>query len=364
MSETFGPLSTSAVQRGAPWLRGDGSDADVVISSRVRLARNLAQFPFLDRCTAQQRQGVFAACREQLTRVGLAPQLMWADVHALPQIERTLLLERHLVSKEHAKATAAAGAEWPRGLCVSIPDEQLSVMVNEEDHLRIQVIRSGLALVEAWKQIDAADDRIESQLQYAFMPRFGYLTACPTNVGCGVRMSVMLHLPGLRLSGEIEKLRRAAKDLALSVRGYYGENTDAVGDLYQLSNQTTLGKSEEQIRQELERQILPQILEYERSSRRMLLEKRRRVVEDQVFRALGTLRNARLLAPEETMTLLSLVRLGILLGLITGITEQAVTQLFLLVQPAHMQRLLGRELDQQRRREARADLVRERLAGG
>lgn len=361
MSDTFGPLSPVAVQRGAHWLQGEGSDSDVVISSRVRLARNVVGTPFLQRATPEQRLRVLSCCRDHIMKVGLGRELLWVDVHKLPQTDRTLLVERHLVSKEHAKGGVGSGTDWPRGLCVSIPDERLSIMVNEEDHLRVQVIRSGLALDDAWRQITAVDDLIESGLEYAFSPRFGYLTACPTNVGCGVRMSVMLHLPGLKLTGELDKLRRATKELGLAVRGYYGENTDATGDLFQISNQTTLGKNEEQIRQEFEKHVLPLVLEYERASRVLLVEKRRRSTEDQVFRALGVLRGARLLSPDEAMAHLSLVRLGVLMGLVTDVPEQAVAQLLLLVQPAHLQRLLGREMDQQKRREARADLVRERL---
>ncbi len=363
MSDAGAPIQHSAVQAGAPWLRGDGPDSDVVISSRVRLARNLAGFAFLQRAKPVERQGVFAACRDHLTSVGLAKQVIWAEVHRLPQIDRTLLMERHLLSKEHSKGGAASGVDWPRGLCVSAPDERLSIMVNEEDHLRVQVLRSGLALTDAWQQIDAVDDLIEAGLEYAYSARFGYLTACPTNVGCALRMSVMLHLPGLRMTGELDRVRRATKELGLAVRGYYGENSDASGDFFQISNQVTLGKSEETIRRELEKQILPQVLEYERASRRLLLEKRRRATEDDIFRALGLLRSARLLAPEEAMAQLSLVRMGVLMGVVQGLTEQAVTQLFLLVQPSHLQRYLGKEMDQQRRREARADLVRERLGG-
>ncbi|CAN5733730.1 protein arginine kinase [soil metagenome] len=352
-----------AIERMVPWLAAGAPEGDAVISSRVRLARNLAGTPFLPRATPDQRRQVYALCRDHLSRAGLADRVGWIDVHALPQSDRTLLIERHLVSREHAKGGAGPGADWPRGLCVTIPDERLSVMVNEEDHLRIQAMRPGLNLADALTHASQADDMIESGLEYAFSPRFGYLTSCPTNVGCGVRMSVMLHMPALKLAGEIEKLRRAAKQLGLAVRGYYGEGTDAAGDLYQISNQTTLGKTEEQIRHDFERAVLPAVLEYERSSRRMLLEKRRRLVEDQVFRALGLLRSARLLAPEEAMTHLSLVRLGILMGLISDLDEHTVTRLFVLVQPSHLQRLLNQEMDQQRRREARADMVRKGLGG-
>lgn len=349
------PWST-CVQRGADWLTSAGSDSDVVVSSRVRIARNLAGLPFVNRCTPDQRAEILRRCRHQIHESGVAKQVMWSDVHKLPLIDRTLLVERHLMSKEHAKGDQA------RGIAVSYPDERLSIMVNEEDHLRVQVLLSGLAIDEAWRLADEADDRLEAGLDFAFSARFGYLTACPTNVGLAMRMSVMLHLPGLKLTGEIEKVRRAAKDMALTVRGFYGEGSEAAGDLYQVSNQTTLGKAEADTMRELAAEIIPQVVQYERDARRRLMERKRRVIEDAVFRALGILRSARLLPPEEALTLLSFIRLGVLTGLVPAIKEQTVNQLVVLTQPSHLQRLTGKEMDQQKRREARADLVRERLA--
>jgi protein arginine kinase len=378
----FGPslLPEASIQAGSPWLAGAGPEGDVVLSSRVRLARNLAGFPFGPRCSLEQRGHVLTLARECLTRA-LAPeagtgQLVWGEVHRLDQLERLLLVERHLISKEHAKGHAPqhaqptgpaspippSGQHTPRAVAFTLPGESLSIMVNEEDHLRLQVMLPGLALDEGLRRVDDVDDRVESMVDYAFMPRFGYLTACPTNVGCGIRLSAMLHLPALKLTGEMDKVKKACRDMQLAVRGFYGEGSDAAGDLFQISNQTTLGKTEGQLLEEMHAQILPQVVGYERLARQLLLEKRRRVLEDQVFRALGTLRHARLLAPDEALSLLSLVRLGILSGLITDLDERALTPMFLLTQPAHLQRLLGRELDQQSRREARADLVRARLA--
>ena len=317
--------------------------------------------------------------------------MLWVDVHHAPQLDRTLMLERHLISKEHAKGVVpgAAKADQPaeagtpsgapllpggeaRGVAISLPDESVSVMVNEEDHLRLQVLRSGFELSAAYQQINRVDDLIEGRcdkpggsgktLEYAFSQRFGYLTCCPTNVGTGIRVSVMLHLPALKLSGELDKMRRATRDMNLAVRGYYGEGSEAAGEFYQISNQTTLGKPEAALLHEFERDIIPQVINYERQARRALLEKRRRLVEDKCFRALGLLRHARLLSPEEAITLLSDVRLGVVTGLVKGVSEQDVNQLILLTQPAHLQRVLGQEMDQNTRREARADLVREKLA--
>jgi protein arginine kinase len=373
VSEPVVPWSLASARRGACWLGEPAPDpsgapaapgpaplahttGDVVLSSRVRVARNLARCPFLGRATPQQREEVLDAVRTQLACARVAPTLLWVNVHELPVPERLLLVERHVMSKELAKG------DEPRGLAVSLPDERLSIMVNEEDHLRIQTIRPGLDLAGAWAQASAADDQLEAGLDLAFSPRLGYLTACPTNVGTGVRMSVMLHLPALKLTGEIDKVKRAAGDMALSVRGLYGEGSEATGDLFQLSNQRTLGRTESIILSELQDEIVPRLVEYERAARLALLERRRRTLEDQVYRALGTLRHARLLSPDEALGALSLVRLGVLCGLITGIDEGLCVRLISQVQQAHLQKLAGRTMDQQQRREYRADFVRQCLA--
>jgi len=386
MSNTGG-FAGELFRGGAEWLSGRGGDSDVVISSRVRLARNLAGFPFVCRASRLQRQAVLDLTRQRLTTTGIASRVLWVDVHRAAPLERLLMVERHLISKEHARgapgapagqtacptptqqATDEAAAE-PRGVAISLPDESLSVMVNEEDHLRLQVVRPGLELSQAFADVNRVDDLLEGPsatglggkpLEFAFSPRFGYLTACPTNVGTGIRVSVMLHLPALKLVGEMDKVRRATRDMGLAVRGYYGEGSEAAGEFYQISNQTTLGKPETVILQEFEREIIPQVIQYERASRRILLEKRKRMLEDKVFRSLGLLRAARLLTPEEAVVLLSDVRLGVLAGLVTDIELATVNQLILLTQPAHLQRVVGHDLDQGERREARADFVRKAM---
>ncbi len=342
---------------GVEWLRADGPQTDVVMSSRIRLARNLESFPFLTKATPDERQRIVAIAREQTLAAALADQMIWVDLRETPKLERNLLVERHLISKQHAKGDA------PRAVAVSSPDERLAIMVNEEDHLRIQVMRSGLDLQEVFQQISEVDDKLEKRMDFAFSSRFGFLTACPTNVGTGIRVSVMLHLPGLKLSGELEKVRRAAKSMSLAVRGFYGEGSDAVGDFYQLSNQTTLGKTEEQILEEFEGKMLPKVIDYERHARKKLLAERRKLIEDRVHRALGTLRHARLLAANESLQLLGYLRLGVAAGLIKDVPLQTVNRLILLTQPAHLQRALQKELDQAKRRVERADLVRAQLAG-
>ncbi len=364
-----GPRPT--YEAGTEWLRGVGDAADVVLSSRVRLARNLGAFPFVARTNRSQKQQVLELCRGTIMGGsgrelgGAGSVMMWVDLHESSPIERDLLVERHLISRQHARgkqgAGGATGAEEPRAAAVSLPDERLSIMVNEEDHLRVQVMRSGLGLAEAWSEIDRVDDRLEAALDYAYSARYGYLTACPTNVGTGVRMSVMLHLPALRITGNIEKIKRAAQDMSLAVRGFYGEGSEAAGDFYQISNQTTLGKTEQVLLHELQQEIVPRVIEYERAARKTLQTKRRVHLEDQVFRALGALTHARLLSTEEAMQLLSQVRLGAVAGVL-DVDPRLVNQLMLLTQPAHLQKIVGREMDQDERRVARAELVRKRLA--
>jgi protein arginine kinase len=338
-------------------LRDDGREGDVVVSSRIRLARNFSGFPFLSRARREDRRQIMHIARRDILEGGLAPQMMWVELNEASALERSVLVERHLISKQHAKG------EEPRAVAISNPDEQLSIMVNEEDHLRIQVLRAGLALSDAFEQIDQVDDRIEAMSDYAFSSRFGYLTACPTNVGTGIRVSVMLHLPGLKLAGEIDKVRRAARGMSLAVRGFYGEGSEAVGDFFQVSNQTTLGKTERDLLRDFEQNIIPKVIEYERIARRSLVEKRRVILEDRVHRALGLLRHARLLKAEEAIEALSFVRLGASLGVIPDVDVASVNQLILLTQPAHLQKLLKRELDQAQRRIERANLTRQHLGG-
>src|SRR5213080_3331385 len=302
------------------WLRGSGPMSEVVISSRIRLARNVAGYPFLAKCSRAQRTTLEHKIRDTILGANISPQTLYVDLDAAPDIDRQLLVERHLISKPHA------AAEGSRGVAIG-ENETLSIMVNEEDHLRIQVLRSGLQLEEAWEQINQIDDRLESKLEWAFHPRFGYLTACPTNVGTGIRVSVMLHLPALKLTGEIEKVFRAAKDMRLAVRGLYGEGTEATGDFYQISNQTTLGKGEDEIISDFKHQVIPKIIDYEHHARRTLLNDRTVALDDKVCRALGILRSARLLGSEEVLFFLSHIRMGLNLKRLQGIEIQTINEL-------------------------------------
>lgn len=351
--------SPEQLTRGASWMRPGAPESDVVVSSRVRLARNVRGHRFVARADEGELDALLDELREQVGRLRIdGSELQWIDLRECPALERTVLVERHLISRDHAKAS------HPRGAGVSMPDERISIMALEEDHLRLQSLRAGLDLSGAFEAIDAVDDQLETDadVRYAYSPRFGYLAACPTNVGTGIRVSVMVHLPGLALLGEIDKVRRATRDMSLAVRGFYGEGSEAAGDLYQISNQTTLGKSERVLVHEIEHEIIPRVLEYERAARRHMLAKRRRVAEDKAWRALGVLQNARLLTAEDAMSALSAVRFGASEGLIETVPVETINQLILQTQSAHLQRIVGREMNQAERREARADLVRERLS--
>lgn len=335
------------------WLRGTGPESDIVISSRIRLARNLAAFPFTNRASAHQKSDVENLLRERISKLDHEPRLQYLSVATLPPLDRQFLVERQLISRE------LMAGEGPRGLAFD-ERERISVMINEEDQLRLQVMRSGFALDEAWHEIDKVDDLLEQRITYAFTEEFGYLTACPTNVGTGMRSSVMLHLPALQLSKQIEKVFRALQKINLVVRGLYGEGSRASGDFYQISNQVTLGKSEQTILNEI-REVIPQVILYERQARNTLVRENKQWLHDKVSRAYGTLCSATMMTSEETMDLLSSVRLGINLGLLEDVTIGTVNELFIHTQPAHLQKLMGQSLDGEERNAARARYLRNRL---
>jgi protein arginine kinase len=343
----------SLTQSNGEWLRGTGPESDIVVSSRIRLARNLSSFPFTSRASAHQKNEIDQLLREKIGKLEHDPRLEYVHLPGLLPLDRQLLVERQLISRE------LANSEGPRGVAVA-PAETVSIMINEEDHLRLQVIRSGFALDECWQDIDRLDDLLEQRIHYAFSEEFGYLTACPTNVGTGMRASVMLHLPALVLTKQIEKVFRALQKIHLAVRGLYGEGSRASGDFYQISNQVTLGKSETTILTEI-REVIPQIIAYERQARSTLTRENRQALHDKVQRAVGTLQNAMMITSEETMDLLSSVRLGINLGLVEDITIPGVNELFIHTQSAHLQKLMGSSLDTEERNSARARYLRTRL---
>lgn len=342
--------------RSGEWLRGAGPHSEVVISSRIRLARNVVGMPFVSRMSRQQRISLEKRVRDAIITSQAATKIFYVDLEQTTEQDRQFLVERHLISKPHATGEGA------RGVAIS-DDETVSIMVLEEDHLRIQVLRSGLQLDEAWEQINAIDDKLDDALEFSFHKRFGYLTACPTNIGTGIRVSVMLHLPALKMTGEIEKVFRAAKDLKLAVRGLYGEGTEATGDFYQISNQTTLGKVEDDVLSEFRHTIIPRIVAYEHEARRALLNERTAALDDKVFRALGILRSARMLSTEEVLFLLSHLRMGVNLGRVKGVDINRVNELFLLTQQAHLQKVVNKRLEGDLRKVERANFVRSKLGG-
>jgi len=337
------------------WLRGSGPESDIVISSRIRLARNLAQFPFLSRADDAARADIESLLCDQLDGLPVRGTLTYFDVVHLENLDRQFLVERQLISREHAETQGA------RGVGVSA-QENVSLMINEEDHLRMQVLRSGLALDDAWKEIDAIDDALEANIEYAFSDQLGYLTACPTNVGTGIRVSVMMHLPALVLTKEIQKVFQAMHKMRLAVRGLYGEGSQAMGDFYQISNQVTLGPSEIDLIEKL-KEVVTGIIAYERRVRDALISENRQRLHDQVSRAYGILSSAQTITSEETMHLLSSVRMGINLGLVDGLAIPTINELFIQTQPAHLQKLRHESLESAERNIARASYLRQRLLG-
>ena len=340
-------------QKAGEWLRGCGPEADIVISSRIRLARNLADFPFISRASEQDRAEIEEALRQRILNIKASGELIYLDIGELEGVDRQLLVERHLISREHAESQGA------RAVAID-GHEKFSLMINEEDHLRMQVMQSGLNLDSVWQQVNRIDDLIEEKITYAFHERLGYLTACPTNVGTGMRVSVMLHLPALVITRQIDKVFRSLQKISLAVRGLYGEGSQAMGDFYQISNQITLGRSEADLIRQIS-DIVPVIIDYERQARDFLIKESHENLHDRVSRAYGILRTAQTISSEETMHLLSSVRMGVNLGLISDLEIPDVNQLFIHTQPAHLQKIAGGELDTADRNIERARYLRRHL---
>ncbi|MBI2923161.1 MAG: protein arginine kinase [Planctomycetes bacterium] len=336
------------------WLRGTGPDNDIVMSSRIRLARNLAGRPFLTVASHKVRAELEVQIRGALDQVNLGAARMYVSLKEASAVDRQFLMERHLISRD------LLNAEGDRGVAIA-KEETVAIMVNEEDHLRLQVLRSGLQLHEAWKEIDRIDDELSTRLPMAFHAQFGYLTACPTNAGTGMRISVLLHLPALVMTRQIDKVFQALSRISFSVRGLYGEGTQATGNFYQISNQATLGKSEQKLIDDLSN-VVPEIVKFERHCREKLANEQKTALEDRVMRACGTLRYARTISSEETMELLSAIRLGSHLSLLPDIAPRTINELFISTQPGHLQKHEGRPLSPQERDLARAGFIRGKLS--
>ncbi|MEN6458631.1 MAG: protein arginine kinase [Thermoguttaceae bacterium] len=332
------------------WLRGVGPESDIVISSRIRLARNLADFPFISRTTPQDRARIEKALHDRINEIADQNEMLYLEMAGLDKVDRQFLVERHLISREHAEGQDARAVAIDAG-------EKFSLMINEEDHLRIQAMQSGLDLASVWQQVDRLDDLIEEKITYAFSDRLGYLTACPTNVGTGMRVSVMLHLPALVITRQIDKVFRSLQKISLAVRGLYGEGSQAMGDFYQISNQVTLGLTESDLIRRVS-DIVPVIIDYERQARDFLVKESHENLHDRVSRAHGILRTAQTISSEETMHLLSSVRMGVNLGLIRDLNISAINELFLRTQPAHLQKITGGEMETTDRNIERARYLR------
>ena len=337
------------------WLRGTGKESDIVISSRIRLARNISGYPFLSKANSKQKKEIESLLRKTITETDITKDLSYINLNNSDVVDRLFLVERHLISKEHAEGEGERGVAFGKS-------ETISLMINEEDHLRIQVIRSGFELKNTWSTTDEIDNSIGEKLNYAFSSRFGFLTACPTNVGTGIRASVMLHLPALGMTKHIEKVFNAVGKLGLVVRGLYGEGTKVSGDLYQISNQFTLGKSENEILSIIE-SVIPRITSYERMARKALVLESKEQLEDRIWRSYGMLKAARMITSEEILQLLSQVRMGVNLGLINDIEMKTLNELFILTLPGHLQKLQGCKLDSTQRNIIRASYIRKRLEG-
>ncbi|WP_078429465.1 protein arginine kinase [Alkalihalobacterium alkalinitrilicum] len=339
----------------SPWMKKDGPDSDIVLSSRIRLARNLKDFTFPILATMEEANLIVNHISTNLLK---SPYNFIGPLELLPMDDlkanvKKVLVEKHLISPHLSE-------ESKHGAVLLSEDESVSIMINEEDHLRIQCLFSGFQLNEGLVLASGLDDWIEEKLTYAFDEKRGYLTSCPTNVGTGLRASVMMHLPALVMTQQLTKILPAINQLGLVVRGIYGEGSEALGNLFQVSNQMTLGKSEQDIVEDL-RAVVIQLIQQERAAREMLLQSSKIQLEDRVFRSFGILSNSRIMETKEAAQRLSDVRLGIYLGLINGISGNILNELMILTQPGFLQQFAGETLSPNQRDERRAALIRERL---
>jgi protein arginine kinase len=328
---------------GLEWLDASGDHAPIVLSTRIRLARNLQGHAFGGRARLNDRTAVLRKVRDSLGASGTLRDATVQELDALAPRSGRLLLERRLISRELLGEGEGARGNGVGAAVVLADRAPLSVMVNEEDHLRIQVLLSGLELAEAWNRVDLLDEELGQHLSYAYHPEFGFLTSCPTNVGTGLRASVLLHLPGLVLTKEIGKVLQGLSQMGLTFRGLFGEGSEVVGNFFQISNQVTLGKSEEQLVDHLD-EVVRRVIGYEGEARRVLLRDAGAVTEDKVWRAYGLLRHARSLSFEELMNLLSGVRLGVGLKLLPGLSVYPLNKIMMFTQSAHLEEAAGRDL--------------------
>lgn len=339
------------------WHMESPPESDVVISSRVRLARNLKEFPFPGRMSKEQGRKVLEKVRDAVfsSSSEVAKSFVFIDIQNMDPLDRQALVEKHLISPDLAESNRECGA-------IISKDEKISILINEEDHLRMQCLFPGAQIDKAWQLCNKIDTLLEEKIDFAFSSEFGYLTCCPTNVGTGIRASAMLHLPALVMTGYIRSILEACGKLGVAVRGLYGENTDASGNMFQISNQVTLGQSEEEIISSINN-VVSQIISQERTLRSELYRQNPYRFEDRICRSYGLFTNARILSTEESMKLLSDVKLGIDMGILKDINRETLDEIMLLIQPANLQKTVGKALSPDERDIKRAELVRSRLKG-
>ncbi|HEX5131137.1 MAG TPA: protein arginine kinase [Candidatus Krumholzibacteria bacterium] len=340
--------------RPGGWLDGAGEENEIVLSSRVRIARNLHGHRFTHNCDNAELGEILRKSLAATSETRAFTHGCFVAMGEISTLDRQVLAERHLVSREFLANSVS------RGLLFA-PDESVSLMINEEDHLRLQGFASGFDLGTAFRRANGLDDEIAPGLEIAYNDRMGFLTACPTNLGTGMRVSVLIHLPGLVHSKEIQKLLESLRKLNHSIRGFFGEGSDVMGNFFQLSNSAALGTPEEVLVKNL-REMVIKVIAYERRSREMLFRKAQSLLEDKVWRAYGLLRYARSVNTREALSLISAVRLGAGAGLVTDVPIQTLNELLVYIQPAHLQRMRGRQMDAQERDIARAEHIREALA--
>lgn len=337
------------------WMEQSGPDGDIIISSRIRLARNLQEYPFPIALTKGKSKEIIKMIGDVIIEGNtvLKNDFQLLEMETQSAVERQVLMEKHLISPSLME-------NFEKSAVLLNKDESVSIMINEEDHIRIQCLLPGLQLTEAWDTADKLDDVLEESLHYAFDEQLGYLTSCPTNVGTGIRASVMVHLPALTMIGYINRVLQAANQIGLAVRGLYGEGTESVGNVFQVSNQITLGRGEEEIIFNL-KDVMRQIVQKERDARSTLLNSNKLGLEDKIYRSYGILSNARVLTSQECMTFLSDLRLGIDLEILKDIRLEEVNQLMVMTQPACLQKSAEKNLSAHERDIRRASIVRQKL---
>jgi len=341
------------ITNAGSWLSGKGPSSEIVFSSRMRLARNLKGISFPSRATPAQKEEVLKKIEGVYKKIKYLDKSFFIKMDDLTVLDKNFLMERHLISKEHTASEAS------RGLVVT-GDERIAIMINEEDHLRMQVITSGFDLPKCWEILDEIDTELNKSLPFSFNAEIGYLTACPTNVGTALRASCMLHLPALVFTKRINKVLELLAKISFTTRGLFGEGTQALGNFFQISNQVCLGPSEKELMENLIG-VVNQIMTQEVDARDVVLKKYKMTVEDSVWRAWGILNNCRLINTREALSHLSMLSLGLDLGIIKAIKRETINNLFIIIQPAHLQKIEGRQLKESERDFIRAEVLRQKL---